>query len=79
MQKENMKFEEAMDALEEITARLETGALALDDAIGAYEEACRLIKICNERLEVAEKKVRLLTPVSEGEADMTDFRGNDEN
>lgn len=61
-----MKFEEAMTLLEASVARLEGGTLGLDDAIAEYERAVGLIRICNERLEGAEKKVRLLTETADG-------------
>nr|MBQ8890342.1 exodeoxyribonuclease VII small subunit [Clostridia bacterium] len=61
-----MKFEEAILLLENKIAALESGALGLDEAISVYEEAIGLIRICNDRLEAAEQKVRLLTEASDG-------------
>ena len=61
-----MKFEEAMLLLEATAARLESGELGLDDAIAEYEKAVGLIKLCNERLEAAEQRVRLLTEMPDG-------------
>ncbi len=61
-----MKFEEAIQLLENKIAALESGALGLDEAISVYEEAIGLIRICNDRLEAAEQKVRLLTEAADG-------------
>ena len=71
--KKNMKFEEAMDSLEDITAKLESGSLSLDESIEAYERAVALIKICNEKIDDAEKKVKILTVGQDGKASAVDF------
>lgn len=61
-----MKFEEAIALLEQIVARLESGTLGLDEAIAEYERAVGLIRICNERIEAATQRVRLLTESADG-------------
>ena len=68
-----MKFEEAMTALEEITDALESGTLTLDESIAAYERAVKLVKLCNERLSAVEAKVKILTENENGEITATDF------
>ena len=65
--KKNMKFEEALELLEDIVRKLEAGSLSLDDSLSAFEEAVGLVKLCNERLENAEQKVRILTASASGE------------
>ena len=74
--KKEMNFEEAMQSLEEITRRLEGGELPLEEAIGAYERAVELVKICNEKLEAAEKRVKLITEAADGSASASDFVKN---
>ena len=64
--KKNMKFEEAMTSLEDIVKKLESGSLSLDESIAAFEDAVRLVKLCNERLEAAEQRVRILTEGQDG-------------
>lgn len=64
--KKNITFEEAMDSLENTVSRLEGGALSLDDSIAAFEEAVKLIKICNEKLSAAEQKVKILIEGADG-------------
>ena len=61
-----MKFEEALNHLEEAVKLLESGTLSLDDSISKYEEAIKYIKICNESLEKAEQKVKILTEGADG-------------
>ena len=74
----DMKFEDAMSALEDITRKLESGDLPLEEAIGAYERAVSLIRICNDKLEAAEQKVKILTERQDGIL-LLDFVGQDEN
>ena len=64
--KRNISFEEAMEALEGAVSKLETGSLTLDDAIGTFEEAIGLIKVCNKKLSEAEQKVKILVESSDG-------------
>ena len=64
--KKDMKFEEALDRLEECVKKLESPDLGLDESIKTFEEAVRLVKICNEKLDKAEAKVRILTESDDG-------------
>lgn len=63
---EKIKFEEALTALDDIVKKLESGNLALDDSLDAFEEAVELVKLCNNKLEAAEQKVRILTEGADG-------------
>lgn len=58
--KKNITFEEAMTKLEDTVRKLEGGSMSLDDSLAAFEEAVTLVKICNEKLETAERRVRIL-------------------
>jgi len=53
-------FEQAMEQLEEITAELESGELALDVSLKKFEEGIKLADFCNKKLEESKKKVSLL-------------------
>lgn len=55
-----------MLSLEDIVKKLECGELALDDSLKAFEEAVSYVKICNEKLEAAEQKVKILIKSSDG-------------
>lgn len=61
-----INFEEAILSLEEIVRKLESGELTLDESISEFEEAVKLVKLCNEKLEKAEQKVRILTEGADG-------------
>ena len=64
--KKDIKFEEAIAKLEDYVRQLEGGTLSLDESIDAYTEAMKLAKLCNEKLDVAEQKVRILTEGADG-------------
>ena len=61
-----INFEEAIKKLEDEVKRLENGNMSLDESIASFEEVVKLVKICNEKLEKAERKVALLTEMSDG-------------
>jgi exodeoxyribonuclease VII small subunit len=54
------KFEAALSRLEEIVTELESGELALEQSLKLFEEGVKLARICNARLEEAERKVEIL-------------------
>lgn len=57
---ENLSFEAALERLEGIVRKLETGELPLDDSLQAFEEGVKLSTYCHRRLDEVEKKVQLL-------------------
>ena len=60
-------FEEALARLEEILEKMNAGSLTLDESVRLYEEADRLIAVCNAKLTEAEQKVELLVKNRAGE------------
>lgn len=54
---ENLSFEESLEKLEEIVAKLENGDVPLDDAIDEFEKAMKLVKVCNQKLTTAEESI----------------------
>lgn len=61
-----IKFEESLSKLEEAVKLLESGKLSLDESIEKYEIALKYVRICNEMLEKAEQKVKILTESQDG-------------
>jgi len=59
-------FEQAMQRLEEIVERMESGELPLEDLIVRYEEGMKLVKVCQERLASAEQRIEIITRNSAG-------------
>ena len=54
---ENLSFEESLDKLEEIVNKLENGDVPLDDAIYEFNNAMKLVKICDDKLTSAEESI----------------------
>jgi exodeoxyribonuclease VII small subunit len=48
-----MKFEESMQALSEITAKLEQGGLSLEESVALYAEGVKLAASCRQELDQA--------------------------
>ena len=74
-----INFEEAIAGLEAQVRRLEGGNMTLDESITAFEEAVKLVKICNERFENAERRVRILVEGADGTVSDAAFDSEDEN
>lgn len=64
---EEPNFETAFKRLEEILEKLNSSSISLDESLKLYEEADRLIILCNKRLNEAEKKVEILVKNRQGE------------
>ena len=54
-------FEQSLEALESIIARVESGEIGLEESIDEYERGVELIRRCREILEKAEQRVRRLS------------------
>jgi len=54
------KFEAALARLEELVKELEQGDLPLEQSLKLFEEGIKLSRICNRRLEDAERRVEIL-------------------
>ena len=60
MEQKEPTCEEALARLEEIVRALESGQSKLEDSLALYEEGIRLSRACNERLDGAEQKIKML-------------------
>ena len=58
--KKGMAFEEALGALEQIVAEIETGELSLADLMAKYSEGIKLSDVCMTSLKRAEETMDLL-------------------
>ena len=74
---EDMTFEAALARLESIVRMLESGNAALDESLSVFEEGIALVKMCNEKLEAAEQKIKILTKAEDGSLAETDFKPTD--
>jgi len=60
------KFEEALGKLEKIVSKLEKGDIPLEESLKFFEEGIRLSRLCNQKLDEAEKRVEVLLKDKEG-------------
>ncbi len=74
MKDRKVTFESALKRLEEIVDSLEKGEVSLEDAIGLFEEGIKTAKVCKEKLENAEKKIKKLIKNSDGTFSLADFQ-----
>jgi exodeoxyribonuclease VII small subunit len=57
----DIKFEDAVQRLEQIVDQLEAGELPLEQSLKVFEEGVALARRCAKYLEEAEKRIELLT------------------
>ena len=75
---ERLDFETAIQGLEKIVDELESGELSLEDSIKAFEKGIELSKLCRQKLEKAEGRVKKLLEKSGGDFDLRLFDENGE-
>lgn len=61
-----LDFERALDELEKRVRRLESGDVALEEALALYEEGVALAERCQGQLDAAEVRVAQLTRGARG-------------
>ncbi len=66
-------FETALQRLEEIVRKLDSGDLPLASLLEVYEEGVTLSRFCQTKLEEAERKVEILNKKADGTLERTPF------
>ena len=61
-----LSFEEALTELQSVVERLEAGNVTLEESLTLYERGMELIKLCNARLDAAERRVSAVTDGPDG-------------
>ena len=54
------QFEQSLDELEQLVAKMEGGELSLDESLRSFERGIALFRNCQNALEQAELRVKLL-------------------
>ncbi|MBI5179131.1 MAG: exodeoxyribonuclease VII small subunit [Nitrospinae bacterium] len=67
MAEEKIKFEKALERLEEIVATLEGGDMELEKSLKMFEEGIKMARACQTHLAQAEKKIEKLVKDQKGE------------
>lgn len=62
-----------MQRVSEIVASMENGEMPLEKLIESYEEGIGLVKMCQEKLDAAEKRIQIITRNARGETALEDF------
>jgi len=70
-------FENAIERLEQVINKLESGELGLDESIKVFEEGVELSKKCHKKLKEAEAKVKQLIKTENGEFELDLFTENE--
>ncbi len=58
---QELSFEDALNELERIVMELESSKLSLDESLRLFERGIQLVRICNSRIEKAERQIESLT------------------
>jgi len=69
-QTNELPFESSLSRLEQILEKMNSGTVALEEALRLYEEADGMIASCNDRLNKAEKRVEVLIKNRAGDVEM---------
>lgn len=63
----DITFEDAAEKLEAIVEAMESEELPLEKLLVQYEEGTKLVKVCESKLQAAEKRITQLEENLEGE------------
>jgi exodeoxyribonuclease VII small subunit len=55
-----VSYEAALQELEQLVAKLESGDLPLEQLLSQYQRGAELLKLCRDRLEAVENQVKVL-------------------
>lgn len=70
---EEQSLEVLMKRIDEIAKRLGGDDVTLEESLTLYEEGVSLIRICNDKLSAAQRRIKLLKISSDGEISETDL------
>ncbi len=66
-------FESALERLEGIVEEMEGDRLPLEQLLDRYSEGTGLLKVCQEKLDAAEKKIEIITRAASGKPQLAPF------
>jgi exodeoxyribonuclease VII small subunit len=71
-----VSLETALERIDAIVREMEAGDLPLETLIGRYEEGIALSKLCREKLDRAEERIRILSHDTGGNPVLEEFDTN---
>lgn len=66
-------LESAMQRITAVVGEMEDGNLPLETLITRYEEGVALVKLCQEKLDAAEKRIQIISRDARGAAELRPF------
>jgi len=57
---ETANYETALEELEQLVARIESGQLPLDEMLAGYQRGAALLNFCRMRLEAVQAQIKVL-------------------
>ena len=75
---ENLDFEAALNDLQKIVERLESGDTKLEDALKDFEQGVALTRKCQTYLNAASERVEILTQNASGAATLQPFQSSEQ-
>jgi exodeoxyribonuclease VII small subunit len=77
-----VNFEAALEELEQLVERMETGEMSLEESLKAFERGVALTRDCQKALKDAELRVQALTDTEQGlgleDVDADEFEHDDD-
>ena len=67
---QDMSYEKALAALEQVVSRLESGDITLDESMALFQKGMALSKICADKLAAIEKQITQLIEKQDGSGQM---------
>ncbi len=56
----NLSYEAALQELEALVSRMDSGQMPLDDLLGSYQRGAILLKMCRDKLAAVEQQIKRL-------------------
>jgi exodeoxyribonuclease VII small subunit len=53
-------YEAALEELEQLVARIESGQMPLEQLLSGYQRGAELLKFCREKLDAVEQQIKVL-------------------
>lgn len=73
---DTLSFEQALEELDALVRKMESGELSLDDSIAAYRRGAQLAQHCQGKLAAAEQEITKLDGEVLRPLDPSELRGN---
>jgi exodeoxyribonuclease VII small subunit len=64
----SLTYEAALQELEGLVARVESGQLPLDELLAGYQRGAVLLKVCRDKLQAVEQQIKVLDGKADGAA-----------